>query len=495
VTHRAQAATSNDSAVRHLKHLGLLLAVGVVIYTATTATAAPNNIAVPLNDARVIRMGVSPAEINVSDSEIADVKMLARNRLLVSGKRLGATRVTVVDRNGAIRTWGISVVVPVEDLQTRMAEVLPRQAIQVEAVGRTVVITGTVDNALTSDRAAKIVTAHVQAVGQDAKVLNFLSIRGKQQVQLRVKIAEVSRTAMRQLGLNAWYRTVDNAGGMLAPGIGLDSNTAPDLGQKGNTLDPNAGLAPNAGAPVPVPLLSLPTSTDAFGLLFSSQANSSFPISIAVNLLQGKGLAKVLSEPTLVAYSGQKATFLVGGEFPVPIPQALGQTSIEFKKFGVQLTFTPTVLDNSKLRLKVAVSVSERDDSGSVSIQGTRVPALSSRHSETMVQLKNGQSFAIAGLLQDRIESSVSKIPLLGDIPIVGMLFRKNSFRRTESELVIMVTANLVHPLNPGEVPPLPGESEVSDPGALRFFLLGTTDAEAPVKRRRGPAGSVGFSQ
>jgi pilus assembly protein CpaC len=244
-----------------------------------------------------------------------------------------------------------------------------------------------------------------------------------------------------------------------------------------------------------MPLLSPSLTTDAFSFLLSSRDSSAFPLSIAVNLLQGKGMAKVLSEPTLVAFSGQEAKFIAGGEFPVPIPQALGVTSIEFKKYGVQLSFTPTVMGDRKMSLKVSVSVSEREQTGSVAIQGTQVPVLSTRHSETTVQLEDGQSFAIAGLLQDRLESITHRVPLLGDIPIIGMLFRQNSFRREETELVIMVTADLVRPLKAGEVPPLPGEEEIADPGALRFFLLGTIDAGKPTRPKRGPAGLVGFAR
>ena len=208
------------------------------------------------------------------------------------------------------------------------------------------------------------------------------------------------------------------------------------------------------------------------------------------------GLAKVLSEPTLVAYTGQEAKFLSGGEFPVPIPQALGAISIEYKKYGVQLAFTPVVLAGGSIHLKIAVTVSERDQSGAVSINGTIVPALITRTSETTVRLKNGQSFAIAGLMQDRIQSFTAKIPLLGDLPIIGMAFRRTSFQRTESEMVVLATVNLVQPLNPGEVPPLPGEDELSDPSSISFFLMGITDAKIHEDMRRSaPAGPVGFSQ
>jgi pilus assembly protein CpaC len=450
---------------------------------------------VGVSDARTVALRHGISEINVSHSDIADVKLLPRNRLLVTGKKLGQTRLTVVDRNNNIRRHLIQVVAPYAGLAGELKRLFPRQAVSVSAVGNTLVLEGQVDNALIADRARRIAEAHLRASGQEAKVESFLSVRGRQQVQLRVRIAEVSRTAMRQIGVNFWHRTEERAAGMLGPGIGLNNQLAPDLGTVGNTLQPGGGALPATGDLPPVPLLSPSLTTDAFSFLLSSRDSSAFPLSIAVNLLQGKGMAKVLSEPTLVAFSGQEAKFIAGGEFPVPIPQALGVTSIEFKKYGVQLSFTPTVMDDRKMSLKVSVSVSERETTGSVAIQGTQVPVLSTRHSETTVQLEDGQSFAIAGLLQDRLESITHRVPLLGDIPIIGMLFRRNSFRREESELVIMVTANLVRPLKAGEVPPLPGEEEISDPGALRFFLLGTIDADKPTRPKRGPAGLVGFAR
>ncbi|MBK8480154.1 MAG: type II and III secretion system protein family protein [Proteobacteria bacterium] len=475
----------------------LLVAALALLLTETVASGAPP-LVVPLQDSRTLPLSAGVAEISVSSADIADVKALGGGRLLVNGKRLGQTRITTVDRSGNVEHHLVQVVLPVNELAERLRAILPRQRIAVRAVGSSLALTGVVDDVLVSQRAERIVQAHLATLGLDrerASVLNFLSIRGKQQVQLRVKIAEVSRTALRQIGVNAWYRTADRTGGLMAPGTQLGAALAPDLGETGSGLQIGGGQSPGAGQLSPLPLLTPPFATDAFGLLFASQDSSSFPLSIALNLLRGKGMAKVLSEPTLVAFSGQKAEFLAGGEFPVPIPQGLGNTGIEFKRFGVQLSFTPTVLADHAMRLKVAVSVSERDQGSAVLIQGTSVPGLSTRLGETTVQLKNGQSFAIAGLLQDRIENSSSRVPLLGDLPVIGMLFRRNSFRRTETELVILVTANLVQPLKAGEVPPLPGEDEISDPGDVRFFLLGDIEVNKRIKLSgRGAAGPVGFN-
>jgi pilus assembly protein CpaC len=481
--------------MKHWPTTLLLLALTGALLIASPDAWAEAVVVVGLHDSRSVQLSQSVAEINISRAKVVEVKLLPRNRVLITGKRLGQTRITVVNRNNGLGYYLVQVVAPTAGLSAQLARLMPRQSIKVDAVGSNIILRGQVDNALNAERAKRVAAAHLKANDIDGKVLNFVTVRGRQQVQLRVRIAEVSRTALRQIGANLWHRSANRSAGLLGPGIGLNSSTAPDLGSVGNTLQPGGAVTTTGGALPPVPLLSPSSATDAFSFLFSSQDSSSFPLSIAINLLQGKGLAKMLSEPSLVAYSGQEAKFIAGGEFPVPIPQALGVTSIEYKKYGVQLAFTPTVLGDRKLNLKVSVSVSEREQSGSVAIQGTQVPVLSTRHSQTVVQMENGQSFAIAGLLQDRMESITRRVPVLGDLPVIGMLFRDNTYKRTETELVILVTANLVRPLRPGEVPPLPGEEEISDPGALRFFLMGTIDAAKPSKLRRGPAGDVGFSR
>jgi pilus assembly protein CpaC len=476
-----------------------VIALLLVVPASVRGEARDRSYDVPVAGTRIVGIPFTPSQINLQDPKIVDVKLLPRNQLLISGKRVGQTELTIWSgQNDALRYF-VRAVVPFDGLETKLASIMPGEGIKVSAVGNSIVLHGTVGDAASAERAKKIAEAHLQGMGLDARVLSFVKVGGRQQVQLRVKIAEVSRTALREMGVNFFHRSDSRSGGLLGPGTGLNQSTAPDLGQTGTTLQPGGTLTPTAAAGTtvspPLPLLGTPFGNEAFGLLFATQASSAFPLSIAVSLLQGKGLAKILSEPTLVAFTGQEAKFLSGGEFPVPIPQALGQTSIEYKKFGVQLTFTPMVLAGGSIHLKLAVSVSEKDQSGAVSIQGTTVPALITRTSETTVRLKSGQSFAIAGLMQDRIESFNSKIPLLGDLPLIGMAFRRTSFRRTESELVVLATAHLVQPLNPGEVPPLPGEDELSDPSSLSFFLMGITDAKIKDARRSAPAGPVGFSQ
>ena len=474
--------------MRGLKHITFSLVAAAL--TLVPAGAHSFELTIPLHDAKVIPLGAPAQKISVSEASVADVKPLSPRALVINAKGLGETRVTIIDQQGGIGHHKVSVVMPTKALARRIKQILPDQQIKVTAVGATVALSGTVDSAVAAERAASIAAAHLR--NTKAKVLNYLTVKGQQQVQLRVKIAEVSRSALRQVGINAWHRTGSRAAGMLAPGTSLANGVGPDLGTVGNGLQPGgSGSALGSDGSGPLPMLATPFTSGAFGLLFSTQDSSSFPLSIALNLLQGKGLVKVISEPTLVSFSGQEATFLSGGEFPVPVPQGLGQMGVEFKKHGVQLAFTPTVLNSNRLRIKVNVTVSAEGEK--VMIGNTPVSKLETRNSTTTVQLGNGQSFAIAGLLQEKVQSKTEKVPLLGDIPVLGMLFRKKFFERAESELVILITAHLVHPLDPRDVPPLPGENEQSDPGSLRFFLMATDDARTPVKPR-GPAGPVGFN-
>jgi pilus assembly protein CpaC len=277
----------------------------------------------------------------------------------------------------------------------------------------------------------------------------------------------------------------------------------------------NPGQAPDAFTAVPGTGSSMTPAIQGaagagFSLFFSGLPT--FPFSAILNILEQSGLAKTLAEPTLVALSGQEAKFLVGGEFPVPIASTLGAVSVVWKKFGIILNFTPTVISDGALHLKLSTEVSDVDPSRSVTISGTSIPGLTSRQSETTVRLADGQSFAIAGLLSDRIQSTISKIPLLGDIPILGALFRSVSYQRNETELLVVVTAHLAKPVAPHDAPHLPTENELNDPNDIQLFLFGSVsggradDSSGTMKEAaregtplrtaltsRGPSGEIGF--
>jgi pilus assembly protein CpaC len=347
------------------------------------------------------------------------------------------------------------------------------------------------------DRVAEVAHLHAE------KIANLLRVRGHQQVQLQVKFAEVSRRGLREMSFNIFHQ--DEVGRYVA-------------GMAGSGTPPN-GFIPVPGTGVAgVPALFGPNQGRAFSMFFSGLPR--FPFSAMVSLLESSGLAKILAEPTLVAMSGQEAKFLAGGEFAVPYSTTFGQTTIQWKQFGIILNFVPTVIDEGTLHLKLSAEVSDVDPARAVVIGGFNVPGLISRKSETTVRLGDGQSFAIAGLLSNRIRSQIDRVPLLGDLPVLGALFRSVDYRRDESELLVVVTARLAKPLSPHEMPPLPTDEELNDPNDFELFLLGSEDrkppkAEEPMRKdrkagekgeavepargktslrdRRGPSGLLGF--
>jgi pilus assembly protein CpaC len=306
-----------------------------------------------------------------------------------------------------------------------------------------------------------------------------------------VKFAEVSRRNLREMSFNVFHqdalgRFVGGMAGPSTPANGFNTPPIPGTGVYG------------------VPEVYRPNLGSSFSVFFSGLPR--FPFSALVSLLESSGLAKVLAEPTLVAMSGQEARFLAGGEFPIPLSTGLGNVSVQWKKFGIILTFTPTVIDEGSIHLRLAAEVSDIDPARSVTIGGFSIPGLTSRQSETTVRLGDGQSFAIAGLLSNRIRSQIDRVPFLGDLPIVGALFRSVDYRRDESELLVVVTAKLARPLSPHEVPPLPTDEELNDPNDLELFLLGAegrgkprpsderpADKRAAQDTERGPSGELGF--
>lgn len=284
----------------------------------------------------------------------------------------------------------------------------------------------------------------------------------KTQVQTDIRIAEVSRSAMRQIGFNIISNPMpgEQVGGISAPGSGGGF----EFGANG--INP---LSDTAFRPI----------GDAFNLLLS---DSDQDFAGVLSVLERRGLMRTLAEPSLVAMSGQTATFLAGGEFPIPVVQSgggNGSVTIEFKEFGIRLSLTPTVLQGDRIALKVAPEVSELDFTSGVTVQGVQVPGISVRRTDTAVELGDGESFIISGLVDQNLSANVDKIPWLGDIPILGTFFRSTSYERQDRELIMVVTPNLVTPLAPETRVKMPGEEyEDYNPGAGELFFLETGDFE-----------------
>jgi pilus assembly protein CpaC len=471
------ALAANDSGLSSVPAIRIEREVGAV-----------RNLALETGQNRLLILTEPIGRVSVADPRVADLKVITPVQLLLTSRGVGTTDLTLWNKRDEPLVLALQVTRNLDRLKTQLAELFPDQKITVSAAGDLVVLSGEVSDVRVPERAAEVAQLHAE------KVANLIKVVGNQQVQLEVKFAEVSRSGLRELGMNFFHQ---DPGGRFVSGL-----TNP-----GQAIDGFTGVPGTGGAQTP-PVQGPPGA--GFSIFFSGLPT--FPFSAILNVLEQSGLAKIMAEPTLVALSGQEAKFLVGGEFPIPMSSSLGAISVLWKKFGIILNFTPTVIADGALHLKLSAEVSDVDPSRSVTIGGISIPGLTSRQSETTVRLADGQSFAIAGLLSDKIQSTVSKIPLLGDIPILGALFRSVSYQRNETELLVVVTAHVAKPVAPHDAPHLPTDNELNDPSDVQLFLLGSYSGGhpdeaggtmsqaaregAPLRtalKDRGPSGEIGF--
>lgn len=463
-------------------------------HTVEVAVGSSQTIRVPLNIDRVV----------VGDPQTCDVVSLPRNQLLVTAKGAGETQVTVWSRDGQALAYHIVASMPVTAIQQALRDAFPSEEdLTAHAAGNAVYLTGTLSDAATVEASARLTNGLLAASGRKVtEVVNLTTVANSQQVQVQLKFVDVSRTSLRALGFNAWMNRNTETASLFGPG---DPHNFTDTTQ--NFIGPHA-LDNNANV---LPVLMSPVQ-GAFALSFASGRFG--PLSATLSLMESRGVAKTLSEPTLVASSGEKAHFIVGGEYPIPVPDPLGRVIIQFKPYGTQLTFTPTVVGQDQIHLLLDAVVSDIDKQNVTTVGSSQVPGIVTRESSTSVRMRDGQSFAIAGLLSDKITAQDQRVPFLGLIPVVGALFRNTNYQRTEEELVVLVSVRLVKPMDPGEVPNLMTEDEFNDPGDLQLFFLGALDrtgerhervaGRATAPRKVGPAvpralgmpgGAVGFSR
>jgi pilus assembly protein CpaC len=328
----------------------------------------------------------------------------------------------------------------------------------VSVAGGTAVITG---EAATMESHQRAVVAAESSLGKDAKessVLDTSSVDVRAVVQVDVRVVEFSRSVMKQIGFNFFRQNNGFSFGSFGP-TSLSSGT-------NNTTAANA-------------LTGITPISSAFNLVFSSASRGLFA---DLSLMETNNLARVLAEPTLVALSGQNASFLAGGEIPVPVPQALGSTSIEYKPYGIGLSLTPTVLSPQRIALKVAPEASQLDYTNAVTVSGVSVPAITTRRAETTVELGDGESFVIGGLIDRETASNVNKVPVLGDLPVIGTFFKQLSYQQNDKELVIIVTPHLVSPLaKNATLPATPGEQSEQRDAPVWRTLLGGAASRDPV--------------
>ena len=383
------------------------------------------------NRSTVIKTRVPYKNVSIAQPDVADVSLVGPQDILLTAKKPGNTQLIIWDDEDRSQVVEVSVGFDLQALQNQIGRIFPASRIEVSSLNGTVALRGRVPNLQEAERAEQVAAPYGQ------KVLNFLEISGGQQIMLQIRFAEISRSASTSLGFNAFLSDGRSRFGW---------NNGP-------------GASPIGGLATGNPQTVINPAVSVFG---SGQANQT-SFEYFVSALRTNNLLRVLAEPNLVVKSGSQGSFLAGGEFPVPVPQTGGgggntAITVEYKQFGVRLDFMPVVLGDGRIRLKVTPEVSDLDFSRSVSFNGFVIPSITKRTLTTEIELNEGQTFAVAGLLNNRVTANKNVTPFVGDVPILGALFRSVRYERNESELVVLVTPRLVEAMNPDQVSAMPGE-------------------------------------
>jgi pilus assembly protein CpaC len=437
-----------------------------------------SSIGVEIGKGRLIRLDTPATCVFIADPKIADIQVKSPTLVYVIGKAPGETTLFAVDEHDTVlANMGVSVHLNETGLRQDLKRLLPNSDIDISTSNNALVLSGTVKSAADGEN-AKMIAARF-APDQD-HILNTMQVQAPNQVNLRVRIAEVSRDVIKQFGVN-W-----GAGGA-GPGhfaFGLATG--------------RGSLAPPSGVPG-----FQPNVTEAGGgvdEIAGAFVTHGVDLNVLIDALDSEGLVTVLAEPNLTAISGAPASFLAGGEFPIPVPQGLNVTTIDYKKFGVSLSFVATITDGGRINLVVKPEVSELSTDGAITLNDITVPSLTTRRTETTVDLASGQSFAIAGLMQNNVTQNIQKFPGLGSVPILGALFRSDKFERNESELVVIVTPYIVSPVSKKLMAPTDGYVAASDIRQLATAADYTPQpavqhvpAQQTAQAGRGLIGPVGF--
>lgn len=452
----------------------LALSLATIAVSPAIAQTAPGGIhggtiEVPRNKSQVITTDRPIAKAMVGNAEVADIVPLTDRSIYVLGKSMGTTSLTLYDSGGrALAVMDIAVGPDVDNFRDQVARLVPGAKIDASISGDSMVLTGMANDPAAIDRAVQLARTYA-----GDKIVNMISLGSSQQVMLEVRFAEVKRSVGEDIGVRGFAANSTDTIGVSGPGSSL-------------TPDPADGTA----------LLKTSSITDSFGIVGGTFRALGLNFEAYLNALENKGFAKTLAEPTLVALSGETASFLAGGEFPVPVVQNSGGggaggngngggITVEFKPFGVSLGFTPTVLGDRTINLRVEPEVSAIDPAASLQLNGITIPGIQTRRASTVLELRDGESFAIAGLLQQDFRTTVNQIPLLGNIPIIGALFRSTQFQKGETELLIVVTPHLVQPIRPDQVR-LPTD-RVADPDPATTVLMGEGYDPVPLNKGAQP--------
>jgi pilus assembly protein CpaC len=421
-----------------------------------------SSLKVTLNKSRTLCFSDPFSTAVIGAPEIADVLPMTESMLYVQGKKVGATNISVFDQQRRlVSVIDLDVTPDTTSLQNKIAASTGGRDINVTSANGEIVLSGEASDGLAAAHAVEV----AKGLSPDAPVVNAMKVSPSQQVMLKVRILEVDRNAGRDLGVN-WAGTTNR--GSFVTGLGTIPTTAAN----------NSGVFPGSGS-----------TASSFGAVLANVVNThGVSIDVLLSALETKGLVKSLAEPDLVALSGEKATFLAGGEIPVPVVQGTNAStttsgttsytpnvSIEWKQFGVGLDFTPTVLNNGIINLQLNPSVTEINSANSLNINGTTVPSLTERKAHTAVELRDGQSFAIAGLLQAQDSQTINQLPWIGNVPVIGALFRSTDFQKSQTDLVIIVSPHLVRPVRPEQHLATPFDTSLQ-PNDVDLFLMGDTE-------------------
>jgi pilus assembly protein CpaC len=395
--------------------------------------------------------------------EIADAIPVTPYQIYLYGKAPGITNLTLWGMDDSLTILDLEISPDISRLKEVLYKILPEEKdIKVTATHDNITLSGTVSSVASLSRVLALAEPYFPGTEKTGKVVNLLEVAGVHQVMLEVRVAEMSRSLVRRLGFNFSY--VSGSGNNI--GLSLLNSL---------TKLPSGGFPTN-------PLGVSSNINSLFRFISHDTSWTTF-----IDALKEEGLLKVLAEPTLITLSGKTANFLAGGEFPVPVPQPSGvgtTITIQYKPFGVALNFTPTVLSSKKISMQVAPEVSDLDFSNAITISGFVVPALTTRRVSTAIELADGQSFAIAGLLRDNVREVISKFPVLGEIPVLGSLFRSSSFQRNETELIVIATPHLVKPVDAARQT-LPTD-QYFEPDDFEFYLLGNLEGRGGINPLKG---------
>ena len=425
--------------------------------------AASNALDVPMNRAVVVESDVPFTELSIANPGIADISSLSDRTIYVLGKEPGRTTLTLLSADGRLITnVDVHVAPDMAEFKERLTQILPSENIEVRTANDGIVLSGTVSSTARLDRALDL----AQRYAPD-RVSNLMSVGGTQQVMLKVRFAEMQRSVSKALS-----SSLSLNGTSLQNGRNIRGGSNTTVGQAGITNTLNN---------------IVPTANDNNGAFLFGFGAGGVEVGVLLEALEARGVVRSLAEPNLTALSGQQATFLAGGEYPVPVSSEDGAISVEYKPSGVELNFTPRVVDGDVINLELLAAVSAIDPSNSFSANGFEISAFSRRETSTTVEMRDGESFAIAGLLSDDFTDLSGQVPWIGDVPILGALFRSAEYARRQTELVIIVTPHLVSPTR-GTALALPTD-RVRPPSEQDLFLFGrVTAASAPT---RGGAGEV----